>query len=110
MKNETLERNYKNIIAEKKAMMEVIERLLDELESIERYQICEQIKVGEHQDTDWHGNLMYLDEDGKRTEEVTDIPYMVSDYEYRIPDSIDETTSAKYKAVCTLRDTLAKMI
>lgn len=90
--------------------MTVIESLLDDLDSIEKYQISESIKVGEHQVTDWHGNLLYIDENGKRTDEVTDKPYMVSDYGYRLPDNMDAETSAKYNAICTLRDALSKMI
>ena len=103
-------KNYKDIITEKKAMVELVERCLSELDSFEKYTLCDMVKIGEHHATDWHGNLLYKNEDGERTTEVTDAPIMETDYDYRLPAEMDESMQAKYNALNKLRDILADLI
>lgn len=103
-------KNYKDIITEKKAMIELVDRCLSELDTFEKYTLCDMIKTGEHHATDWHGNLLYKTPDGERTTEVTDIPMMETDYDYRLPAKMDDDTQAKYNALNKLRDILADLI
>lgn len=103
-------KNYKDIITEKKAMIELVDRCLSELDNFEKYTLCDMVKIGEHHMKDWDGNLLYKDEDGKRTTEVTDTPMMETDYDYRLPADMDEETQAKYNAMNKLRDILADLI
>ena len=103
-------KNYKDIIIEKKAMIELVDRCLSELDSFEKYSLCDMVKTGEHQMKDWGGNLLYKDEDGNRTTEVTGVPLMETDYDYRLPANMDEDMKAKYNALNKLRDILADLI
>lgn len=103
-------KNYKELITEKKAMMEVIDKVMDELESYERYCLCESIKTKEYQAKDFEGNLLYRDANGKRTTEVTDTPIMDYDVEYKLPDDMDDYTKARVDALEKVRECLTELI
>ena len=91
-------------------MIELVDKCLSELDSFEKYSLCDMVKIGEHQMKDWEGNLLYKDGDGKRTTEVTDVPLMETDYDYRLPADMNDDTQAKYNALNKLRDILADLI
>ena len=103
-------KNYKELITEKKAMMEVIDKVMDELESYEHYYLCEPVKTAEYQAKDYNGNLLYRDADGKRTTEVTDTPIMGYDLEYRLPENMDDFTKARVDALEKVRECLSELI
>lgn len=103
-------KNYKELITAKKAMMEVIDKVMDELESYERYYLCESIKTNEYQAKDFDGNLLYRDANGKRTTEVTDTPIMDYDLEYRLPADMDDFTRARVDALEKVRECLSELI
>lgn len=103
-------KNYKELITEKKAMMEVIDKVMDELESYERYYLCESVKTAEYQAKDYDGNLLYRDANGKRTTEVTDTPIMDYDLEYKLPDDMDDFTRARVDALEKVRECLSELI
>lgn len=101
---------YKDLITEKKAMMEVIDKVMDELASYERYYLCESIKTSEYQAKDFDGNLLYRDANGKRTTEVTDTPIMDYDMEYRLPEKMDDFTKARVNALEKVCECLSELI
>lgn len=103
-------KNYKDLIKAKKAMMEVIDKVMDELENYERYYLCESIKTNEYQAKDFDGNLLYRDVNGKRTTEVTETPIMDYDIEYRLPEMMDDYTKARVDALEKVRECLSELI
>lgn len=103
-------KNFDMVVREKKAMLEVIESLMADLASKERISLCDMVKTGEHQGKSWNGELYYISEDGKRTTEVTDKPYMVDDYEYVLKKSMDADDKALSNAINTIRETLASLV
>lgn len=105
MKNTT---NYKEIFAQKKALMEVIEDVLTDIEYRETSILRTYKEVGEEQRTDKDGNKLYLDEYGERTTEVTDQPCMKAVYDEVMQDvsELDERDKAKYDAIQKIKETI----
>lgn len=104
MKNTT--KSYKDIFAEKKAMMDVLEDVLADIEYRETALLRDYKEVGEEQRKDNDGNLLYLDSDGNRTTDVTDTPCMRTVYDdvQRDPSELDERDRAKYDAIQKVKD------
>lgn len=105
MKNTT---NYKEIFAQKKAMMRELEDVLTDIEYREQSLLRDYREVGEVQRTDSDGNLLYLDENDNRTTEVTDKPLMKTEYEdyMREPSQLDEEDRARFEALQKIKDTI----
>lgn len=101
-------KNYKEIFAEKKAMMDVIEDVLTDIEYRETSILRTYKEVGEEQRTDKDGNKLYLDEYGERTTEVTDQPCMKSVYDEVMQDvsELDERDKAKYDAIQKIKEAI----
>lgn len=104
-------KDFTQIVAEKKATLEVLEALMEKLTYEEEYVLFEYKKVGEEPWLDDFGNQMYYDEDGKRTSTITDTPAMRGKYE-NVRKSDDEMTDrdkAKLSAIEKIRETLASL-
>lgn len=108
--SKTENKNYTDVITEKKAIMKMVEKCLDELESYEKYSIFEAVNTGERQCKNWEEQPLYRDADGKRTTEVTDEPIMENVYEYRLPKVMDDNTKAEVDALKKVRELLVSLI
>ena len=98
--------NYKEIFAQKKAMMEELEDVLSDIEYREKSILRTYVETGEEQRKDGDGNLLYLDENGERTIEVTDKPCMKTVYVDTMldPSQLDEYTKPKYEAIQKVKE------
>ena len=106
----TVKKNFKEQIMEKKAMLALVESLMETLNSKEEYYLMEYVETGkEHQRKDWNGNLLWKDANGERTTEETDTPYMEKEYEYVMKETLDDEDKAYQSAIETIRDTLASL-
>ena len=107
MKN-TSATNYKEVFAKKKAMMDVLEDVLTDVEYRETSILRDYKEVGEEQRKDNDGNLLYLDPDGNRTTEVTDTPCMrpVYDDVMRDPSELDERDKVRYDAIQKIKEAI----
>lgn len=103
-------KNYIDVVTEKKAVMKMVEKCLDELDSYEKYSLCEAVNMGEQQCKNWDNHPLYRDADGRRTTEVTDEPIMETVYEYRLPKVMDDTTKAEVEALKKVRELLVSLI
>ena len=105
MKNTT---NYKEIFAQKKALMDAIEDILGDIEYRESSILIDYVEDGEEQRTDKDGNLLYLDENGERTTEVTEHSCMKTLYkEVQIdPSQLDERDRARYEAIQKIKEAI----
>lgn len=105
MKNTT---NYKEIFAQKKALMEALEETLTDIEYREKSILRIYKEVGEEQKTDKDGNKLYLDEYGERTTEVTDQPCMKAVYDEVMLDvsELDERDKARYDAIQKIKEAI----
>lgn len=101
-------KNYKELFAEKKALMDVIEDVLSDIEYRETSILRTYKEVGEEQRIDKDGNKLYLDENGERTTEVTDTPCMKTVYDEVMQDvdSLDERDKAKYDAIQKIKEAI----
>lgn len=107
----TVKKNFKEQIMEKKAMLALVESLMETLNSKEEYYLMEYVETGkEHQRKDWNGNLLWKDANGERTTEETDTPYMEKEYEYVMKETLDDEDKAYQSAIETIRDTLASLV
>ena len=95
------------IIRDKKAMLEVIERLFSELDNIEEWEAKEyrQVGVEDEQATDRNGNLLLEDEEKT-------VPKYRAKYDYvTIPkNELSEDALAKLDAVSKVRTALEKLV
>ena len=107
MKN-TSATNYKEIFAQKKALMDVIEDVLTDIEYRETALLRDYKSVGEEQRTDNDGNKLYLYENGERTTEVTEHPCMRTIYDDVMRDvsELDERDKAKYDAIQKIKEAI----
>ena len=91
----------------KKQVLSILETLFEELDSKERWATQKYVVVGEtdEQETDWHGNLKWEDD------ECT-IPKYKKIWEYvdKEPDELDDDDRAIISAVNTIRATLERLI
>jgi hypothetical protein len=108
MKNTT---NYKELFNAKKAVMDVLEDILTDIDRQQNYLLSDWKAVGEEQRKDDDGNLLYVDEDGNRTTEVTDKPYMKTLYEdvTITYDELSDYSKAKYDAYEKIKSELMKL-
>lgn len=95
------------IIRDKKAMLEVIERLCNELDNIEEWEskVYRQVGLEDEQATDRDGNLLWEDEEKT-------VPKYRAKYDYvEIPkNELSEESMAKLDAVSKVRTALEKMV
>ena len=95
------------IIRNKKAMLDVMERLFRELDSIEEWEVKEYKKVGleNEQATDREGNLLWEDDDKT-------IPKYRAKYDYvEIPKNmLCDDSIAKLEAIEKIRTALEKLV
>lgn len=108
-------KDFTTVVMEKKAMLEVLEALMEKLSSIEEDINKDWQPTGEkEQATSWDANikesrLVWLDEDGKRTFEDTGRPCMKDCYDYLPKKNFTEQENAKLAAIEKVRDTLAAL-
>ena len=95
------------IIRNKKAMLDVMEKLFSELDNIEEWETKEYKQVGleDEQATDRNGNLLWEDEDET-------IPKYRAKYDYvEIPKNmLSDDSKAKLEAIEKIRTTLEKLV
>ena len=110
MKNNT--NNFKATIEEKKAMLDMLQYVIEDIEYRENGILDHFVENGEEQRTDKDGNLLYLDENGEKTTEVTDKPYMRTLYETvrRDPSELDEYDMPKYQALMKIKNAVLALI
>ena len=96
----------------KKAMMDELENILKELGYRESGLLTTYEEDGEEQRTDRDGNLLYLDENGEKTTEVTDRPYMRTTYkDIKVkPEDLCEYDARRYKAIQQIKDALMALV
>lgn len=99
-------------IAQKKAMLEMLENVIQDIEYRENAILTDYKAVGEEQRKDNDGNLLYLDENGERTTEVTDKPAMRTIYEdvKRDPSELGEYDKPRYEAIMKIKDAVLALI
>ena len=99
-------------IAQKKAMLEMLENVIQDIEYRENAILTDYKAVGEEQRKDSDGNLLYLDEDGNKTTEVTDKPSMRTIYEdvKRDPSELGEYDKPRYEALMKIKDAVLALI
>ena len=110
MKNNT--NNFKATIEEKKAMLDMLQYVIEDIEYRENGILDQFVENGEEQRTDKDGNLLYLDENGEKTTEVTDKPYMRTLYETvrRDPSELDDYDLPKYQALMKIKNAVLALI
>ena len=110
MKNNT--NNFKATIEEKKAMLDMLQYVIEDIEYRENGILDRFVENGEEQRTDKYGNLLYLDENGEKTTEVTDKPCMRTIYETvrRDPSELDEYDMPKYQALMKIKNAVLALI
>ena len=91
-------------IREKKALLEILETMLDRLEQDRDYVSKEYTAIGvtDEQDTDWRTGELKFDEDGN--------PVYKKEYGYVDKTELDEHDKAKLNAYNYLIDELNKMV
>lgn len=99
-------------IAQKKAMLEMLENVITDIEYRENCILTSYEPVGEEQRKDSDGNLLYLDENDERTTEVTDKPAMRTVYkDVKIdPSELDEYDKRRYEAIMKIKDAVLALI
>lgn len=99
-------------IAQKKAMLEMLENVITDIEYRENSILTSFEPVGEEQRKDSDGNLLYLDENDERTTEVTDKPAMRTIYEdvKRDPSELGEYDKPRYEAIMKIKDAVLALI
>ena len=110
MKNTTI--NATETIEQKKAMLEMLESILKDIEYRENGILLQYKAVGEEQRTDENGNLLYLDENGKKTTDVTNTPAMRTVYEdvKRDPSELDKYDKLNYEAIQKIKEAVTALI
>ena len=103
-------KDFSTIVMEKKELLNLVDRCMEELASFEKYRLCDAIEAGEKQGTNWRGELLYLDDENKTTTEDTGIPYMEKIYEYRLPKDPTDIQKAQMLALEKIRETLADLV
>lgn len=100
--------NYKEVFAQKKALMDVIEDVLSDIEYRETSILRNYVEDGQEQKTDSEGKPLYKDEYGQTTTEVTDTPIMRTTYkEVQLdPLQLDERDKAKYDALQKIKEAI----
>lgn len=104
-------KTFDEVVKEKKATLDILEELMDKLNWLEEYKLTRNEETGEEQGKDYDGNLLWLDENGTRTKEETDTPYMRTTYKtVRLKEEeMDDTEKAYAAALERIRDTLASL-
>lgn len=99
-------------IAQKKAMLEMLENVITDIEYRENSILTQFEADGEEQRKDSDGNLLYLDEDGNKTTEVTDKPAMRTVYKNvkRDPSELDEYDKPRYEAIVKIKEAVMALI
>ena len=105
MKNTT---NYKEIFAQKKALMDVIEDVLSDIDYRETSILRDYVQDGQEPKTDSEGRPLYKDEYGEQTTEITDTPIMRNLYKevQKDPSELDERDKARYDAIQKIKEAI----
>ena len=101
-------KNYKEVFAEKKALLDIIEEVLSDIEYRETSILRDYVENGQEQKTDSEGRPLYKDEYGEKTTEVTDTPIMRTLYKdvQRDPSELDDRDRARYEAIQKIKDAI----
>lgn len=102
-------KDFETVVLEKKATLDILERLMRELSSIEEYHLLEYVEDGTEQKKDWDGNLLFETEDGKSTTEDTGKPIMRTKYKQVKKSDMDKDDEAYMAALELVRETLANL-
>ena len=108
MKNTT---NYSALFAQKRELMDILDDIMRDLDYKEESTLRTYDEDGEEQSTDRDGNLLYRDENGDRTTEVTGEPIMKTKYKERMLtyNELSDRDKAKYDAIQTIKEALLKL-
>ncbi len=101
-------KDYKEIFAQKKALLDVIEDVLSDIEYRETNLLRDYVADGQEPKTDSEGRPLYKDEYGEKTTEVTDTPIMRTLYKEVQKDlsQLDESEKARYDALQKIKETI----
>ena len=108
-------KDFTMVVLEKKAVLEVLEELMEKLGSMEAATKEEYRATGElYQLTRWDDATekrrpVYVDSDDKDTFEVTDNPRMTEKYDYLPKLEFTDRDNAKLAAIDKIRETLASL-
>lgn len=104
--------NFKATIEEKKAMLDMLQYVIEDIEYRENGILDNFVADGEEQRKDENGCLLYLDEDGNKTTEITDKPYMRTLYKTvrRDPSELDDYDLPKYQALMKIKNAVLALI
>lgn len=99
-------------IAQKKAMLEMLEYVLQDIEYRENSILIQYKANGETQRTDENGNLLYLDENDNKTTEVTDKPAMRTIYEdvKSDPSELGDYDKPRYEALLKIKEAVIALV
>ena len=107
--------DFAAIVMEKKEMLSILQEcmeLLDRLDDDARKEFRatgDQEQSSRWNDEEGKSCPVYLDEDGKQTFEVTDIPCMVDTYDYLPKLEFTKEDEAKLSAIEKVKQTLAAL-
>ena len=107
-----MEKNFKTTVQEKMALLEALENIMEVLDREQNYITHAWRDTGEtKQATDWHDNLLWLDENGEKTTENTGTPKMIPVTEEYNRDfsELEDYEQRKYTAYETIRKALEKL-
>ena len=99
-------------IRTKKALMDVLEDVLEDINYREKSLLRDYVADGEEQRTDSEGHPLYLDEYGERTTEVTEQPVMKTIYKdiQRKPEDLEDRDKAKYEAIQIIKEKILELV
>ena len=108
-------KNFEEIVMEKRAMMEAVEKLIAALDDLENDKIRDYKVIGkaETQSRSWKTDELYwVDENGSRTTENTGTPYYDDKYGYvdKEESELTEQDKAFQRVIDGLKETLVSLI
>ena len=108
-------KDFTKVVMEKKEMLDILEQCMELLGRLDDDVRMEWRSTGEmEQLTRWndetkHTELVYKDEDGKKTFEDTGVPFMTDKYDNLPKLDYSERDEARISAIQKVRETLAAL-
>ena len=107
--------DFTMVVMEKREMLDVLQECMELLDRIDNETRLEWRTTGEQEQmTRWNDDIgesapVYIDEDGNRTFEVTDKPYMTDCYDNLPKLKLEPRDEAKINAIARVRETIASL-
>ena len=107
--------DFAEVVMVKREMLDVLQECMERLDTIEREISLEWRSTGEQEQlTRWNketdkSELVYLDDEGKRTFDNTGVPCMVDCYDNLPKEEYSDRDKAKLEAIEKVRQTLAAL-